>query len=60
MFFILQSRSTGFDSPDDYIRELSKLDLSEELLQCLQSLRVSLTGGLLRSKTFLYLLGVQH
>jgi len=40
-------RSSGPISPQDYIQELSKLDLSEELLQCLQSLRVSLTGGLL-------------
>ncbi|XP_065058527.1 protein diaphanous homolog 2-like isoform X2 [Rhopilema esculentum] len=40
-------RSSGLVSTADYIRELSKLEHGEDLLQCLQSLRVSLTGGLL-------------
>ena len=53
MLVLLQVRSSGPISPQDYIQELSKLDLSEELLQCLQSLRVSLTGGLLRYEYFL-------
>lgn len=39
----------GPTSPDDYIKELNKSDMSpEHLLKTLQSVRVSLTGRPLR------------
>eukprot|EP00794_Sanderia_malayensis_P007389 gene7389-8209_t len=41
------TQHSGLVSPDDYIREIPRFENLEGLLQCLQSLRVTLTGGLL-------------
>ena len=51
MFFFDKQKTShaGLSSPDDYIKELGRNDVSgEHLLKSLQSVRVSLTGRPLR------------
>lgn len=54
IFFFLQlfnkkTSHAGLSSPDDYVKELQRTDVSaEHLLKSLQSVRVSLTGRPLR------------